>query len=998
MTAMWTAVRGELLTITAAKRSGIAAGAAVVMYLGGATFFEDFSTPWPVVLLGLIIGMTYGILSVGLVLVYRANKIVNFAHGEVGAFAAALFGVWVVTYDLPYWVVFPAVLAIAAGISALIEVAAVRRLRNAPPVMSIVVTLAISQVLLLMSFAVNTQIRSGAVYPQPSFVPQFDVGGVLRVTPAYSAMLIFTPVIVVGLVLFLRFTRYGIGIRAASDNRDAAIMAGISAPRMSSIAWGLAGAVAAYTAILQFPQQGFVVVGASLGPALLTRALVAAVVARMTNLPTALGMGVAIGVIEQVMLWNSPGGGQVEVILFAIMLFALLFQSRGSTRERAGSWTALTPWEPLPERIRRLPSVRLLGPVTALAVAGLLLLVLLTTNEASLVFALILGYALVGMSIYVVTGLGGQLSLGQFALAGIGAAASYHFTVQFGLWPLNYVAAGLAAAIIAVLIGLPALRIRGLMLAVVTLSFAVMAGSWLFQQPWMLGGGVAPGLPEFGDNAITTAKGYYLVALPIFAAGMFLVWNISRGGLRRSLVALRDNEDGARAFTIRSTPLKLQTFAVSGFIAGLGGAIYGHSLARIDATTFSPDVSITVVVFTVLGGLALLGGPLLGALFVLAVPAFVPLDAAGLAGSAIGHLLILLYFPGGLGGLMRPLRDRIVNGLAVRAGVVPMDTAHTSAHAQEEDEKEAAAFAASSEIRLQQRQPRPVRSVDGFILVGSHLTKSFGGIKATNDVSFKVWPEETIGIIGPNGAGKTTLFEIIGGFTAPDSGSLTFNGLDITRMAPERRAELGLVRSFQDARLFSTMTVVDAVMLARERSRRTRFLQSMLGLPGAGLEERRKQQRARELVHLMGLDRYRNKRINELSTGTRRIAEMACMIALSPRVLLLDEPSSGVAQRESEALGALLTTIKQRLRLTLVIIEHDMPLIMSISDQVVAMESGRVLKAGSPAEVRGDPAVIESYLGGDLTAIGRSGSVSEAAIEDRQPVAAHGHPSTTEEI
>jgi ABC-type branched-subunit amino acid transport system ATPase component len=256
-------------------------------------------------------------------------------------------------------------------------------------------------------------------------------------------------------------------------------------------------------------------------------------------------------------------------------------------------------------------------------------------------------------------------------------------------------------------------------------------------------------------------------------------------------------------------------------------------------------------------------------------------------------------------------------------------------------------------------------------------------------VSLEVHEGETLGLIGPNGAGKTTLFELISGFASPDSGEIEFAGRRLTRalsfagrrwgrldLSPEARAHLGLVRSFQDAGLFPTMTVEEVVMLSLERSHPTPLFSSLVGSQES---ERPKRRRARELVGVMGLEAYRRKTVRELSTGTRRIVELACMIALEPRLLLLDEPSSGIAQRESEALGGLLAGVKAYLNTTMIVIEHDIPLVMSVSDRVVAMESGRIIAAGSPDEVRADPLVIESYLGGDVTAIQRSGA--QAAVQ-----------------
>jgi ABC-type branched-subunit amino acid transport system ATPase component len=266
------------------------------------------------------------------------------------------------------------------------------------------------------------------------------------------------------------------------------------------------------------------------------------------------------------------------------------------------------------------------------------------------------------------------------------------------------------------------------------------------------------------------------------------------------------------------------------------------------------------------------------------------------------------------------------------------------------------------------------------------VRKRFGGVVAVDDVSLDVRAGEIVGLIGPNGAGKTTTFELLGGFTQADGGRVIFDGEDVSLLGPEERGHRGLIRSFQDAALFPTMTVLDAARLALERVSPTRFTTSLLGLPGP---ERDKDRLARDLVGAMGLDAYRNKQIQELSTGTRRITEIACLIALQPSMLLLDEPSSGIAQRETEALGRLLRDIKDELDLTLLVIEHDIPLIMGLSDRIVAMDTGRVIAVGRPEEVRTNPLVVEAYLGGAVEAIERSGATGQnggRARRKRQPV------------
>ena len=906
-----------------------------------------FELTGPVVALGAITGMTYGVLAVGLVLVYRSNRIINFAHGEIGAFGASLAGVAVLEWGAPYVAAVGLAVASSAAVGALSEVLVIRRLRAAPVVMSVVATLGLGQALLLLSAVVNGGATAGQVYPQPSFLPSFELGA-LRVTPAYFGMLFVTPALVAGLAWFLR-SRFGLAVRAAASNPEAARTAGVSVARMSALAWAVAGAVSAYTAILIRPTQGFVRAEA-LGPGLLLRALAAAVLARMTSLPIALAAGVALGVVEQGLIWNFPRAGLVEMALFVVILVGLLAQRRQGGREQErGHWSAVQAWPPLPDAVRESWPVRNARPVAfGAGLVAAAALAALSSDSAAVHLVVMAAFAVVGLSVGVVTGLSGQLSLGQFALAGVGAAASYHATRAVGNYALGLAAAAAAAAAASVVVAVPALRIRGLMLAVTTLSFALASSAWLLQQPWMLGGGVDPGRPAVGELVLDRSREYLVFALGVLGLAVWLASNVWRGGLGRRLRALRDNEDGARAFTVSATTGKLQGFVLGGAIAGLGGAVYGHALARLDAAAFPMANSVTAVVATVLGGLGLVAGPLLGVLYVVGVPRFLPLDTAGLAATAIGWLLVVLAVPGGFAQALAPVRQRLIAALAERSG-------------DGEPAAQQAAPVEAARVGLVARASRaePGRSSDP-LLCARAVSKDYGGVRAVDAVSLEVRRGETVGLIGPNGAGKTTLFELLSGFAACDEGSVLFDGRDVTGLGPEERAGLGLIRSFQDAALFPTFTTLDCVKLALERRMPTRALASIVGVDR---RERERDARARDLVALMGLDAYRDKPVRHLSTGTRRIAEIACLVALEPAVLLLDEPSAGIAQRETEALGPLLEQVKAHLGTSLVVIEHDMPLVMGLSDRVVALEAGKVIASGPPAEIQADPAVIAAYLG-----------------------------------
>ncbi len=265
------------------------------------------------------------------------------------------------------------------------------------------------------------------------------------------------------------------------------------------------------------------------------------------------------------------------------------------------------------------------------------------------------------------------------------------------------------------------------------------------------------------------------------------------------------------------------------------------------------------------------------------------------------------------------------------------------------------------------RTAQPVLSVQD-------LSVSFGGIRAVDQTTFDIWPGEIVGMIGPNGAGKTTVFDLVSGFTPSSAGTIRLNGRDITTMSAAGRAELGLGRSFQDARLFPELTVEETLAIAQERFVGSRsVVVAALHLPMAVDSEQHVALRTDELIELMGLGDYRHKFVRELSTGTRRVVDLACLVAHRPAVILLDEPTSGIAQREVEALSPVVRRLRDEMGASLVIVEHDIPFVSEVSDRLLALEQGRVIATGPPADVLEHPDVIESYLGTSGAAIARSG-------------------------
>ena len=272
------------------------------------------------------------------------------------------------------------------------------------------------------------------------------------------------------------------------------------------------------------------------------------------------------------------------------------------------------------------------------------------------------------------------------------------------------------------------------------------------------------------------------------------------------------------------------------------------------------------------------------------------------------------------------------------------------------------------------------------VLEVREISVSYGGVKAVDEVTFDAKRGQIVGFIGPNGAGKTTVFDAVCGFVQTTSGRVVLGGDDITALTPTERARKGLGRSFQDARLFSSLTVFETLACAFERHTRSFEdpVSAMLWFPVRG-RERARAARVEEIIDLMGLGAFHDKFISELSTGSRRVVDLACVMAHEPTVLLLDEPSSGMAQKETEAMGPLLLRVKEATGCTMLLVEHDMPLVTSVSDELVALETGRVIVRGKPKDVTTNPRVVEAYLGTDERVVARSGAIRRNGRPKRKP-------------
>lgn len=918
---------------------------------------------------GIIGGFIIALVAMGIVLVYRSSRVINFAVGNLGIPATALFAIMAGKYGWPYWPSLIAALAIGTLSGALVELAVIRRLFHAPRVIVLVATIGVAQLAQAVTLALP-DFRTGTLqtqFPLP-FEGEWHPGLGIDVTAAQLLILIVVPLVTIALWWLLNHTTFGDEVRASASNADLARMTGINPKLVSTAVWSIAGFLSAAAVLLTATDRGSTEL-ISIGPDTLLRGMAAALIGGMVSLPRAALGAVLIGVGERVLSFHfTDQTGLVQFVLFVVVVVLV---ARVSRRVQAGgeSFQFAPRADVVPERLRSIWWVRRLPQLIGVVLFVVAAVAPLTTDLSARhqVWAVILGFALCAVSVVVLTGWAGQLSLGQMAFGGIAAltaaalARGLDGTFSPIAFPWTVLVGALGACVIAVIIGIGALRVRGLLLAVSTLAFAIAAQAYLFRLEFFTDGRSTVQIPraDLGPFELTYEnRAYYYFVLVLLVVVLLVVGHLRRSGIGRMIVGVRENEQAAAAMTISPARVKLTAFAVAGFVAGLGGAVLGAV-----PTTFGPaerfflvDDSLALVAMVVIGGLGSLSGAVVGALWIVGLPSFWPdNDLVPLLTSSIGLLVILLYIPGGFAQISSWARAQILAMVERRLPPAPGK----------------AVTAPPASLTRLTTLPEAATNPDGSVLATTALTVNFGGLVAVDGVDFRAQKGEVIGLIGNNGAGKSTLLNAVGAFV-PSRGTVHLLGRDVSRKKAHQRARLGLGRTFQAATLYPELSVRETVQLALEARHRTSFWGTLVCAPWSQRSERVKQAEAAELIDFLGLGRYAERHVAELSTGTRRIVELAAVLAVAPRVLCLDEPTAGVAQREAEAFGPLITRVQQELDATLIVVEHDLPMVMSISDRVYCMEAGRIICEGTPDEVRNDPRVVSSYLGTDERAILRS--------------------------
>ena len=595
-----------------------------------------------------------------------------------------------------------------------------------------------------------------------------------------------------------------------------------------------------------------------------------------------------------------------------------------------------------------------------LIVAILLLPRMVTSSYWLNLINLSISFSIACIGLNIVLGYAGQLSLAQAAFWGVGAYTSALLTTQLGIpvWAGMF-AAFFMAALFGVLLGIPTLKLSGHYLAMATIGFGIILQLILVNEIWLTNG--SDGItkipsPWIGSLELKDPGSFFYVAavsLVLFTWGAI---HLKDSRVGRALMAIRENEMAAETTGVDTTYYKIMAFALSAGYAGFGGWLFAHSCSHyISPDTFSFDQSVMLLTMAVLGGNGSAIGAIVGATLLTLLPEILRfLKDSYMMFYAAGIVLIMIFMPGGIAGLVSNLpvslrlRERWNAGSTAARQVAASASARESAGAKPKAHC-IAECTGSKEVLLR---------VKG-------LTKQFGGLRAVDGVDMEVRRGEIQALIGPNGSGKTTILNMLSGLYIPTGGEISLDGKTISGRKPHVITSLGIARTFQNIRLFGELTVLENVLIGQQCRSKCGLMGSIFRPPSQKAEESAMRAKALEMLNFVGLKGKEFAKSNSLPYGQQRLLELARALVSDPKLLLLDEPAAGLNAAETEALIELLFQICTR-DVTILLVEHDMNLVMNVSDHITVLNFGRKIAEGPADEIEKNQEVIDAYLGTEV--------------------------------
>lgn len=558
------------------------------------------------------------------------------------------------------------------------------------------------------------------------------------------------------------------------------------------------------------------------------------------------------------------------------------------------------------------------------------------------IWMLLLIYALVALGLNILTGLTGLVSLGQAGLFAIGAYTSAVLSTKFGFGlGTCIVVAMILSAAFGVLLSYPTVRVRGVYLTVITIAFGIIVENVVIEWSSLTGGpnGISSiPIPTMFGLPLEDTKFFYVLAI-LFLLAFLLHYNLIKSRFGRAMRAVSQSETAARTVGINPIVMRMMSFVIAAAFAGAAGAAYAFLNQYVNPDTFRFDDSVRFLLMVILGGSGTVIGPALGATILTFIPEY--LQSFGeWQRFAYGVLLALVMFgmPMGIVGTVNLWISRFSKSVNLRSRPWPCVNADTEALLK--------SGTAAGTTCLQTKD----------------MTMAFGGLVANDKVSEVLKAGTVHSVIGPNGAGKSTFINCVSGFYRPTSGSIEFMGQIATTKQSHQLARMGLARTFQNTELFGDMTCLENVLVGADSRYCSGLFATLLRLPSYFRDERRYAAEARCLLEYVGLDDYAEEKARNLPFGHQRRLEIARALAMSPKLLLLDEPAAGLTHGEIEDLMKLIRNLASH-QITVLLVEHHVDMIMAVSDHVTVLDYGKVIASGTVAEVRTNPAVIEAYFG-----------------------------------
>ena len=934
-------------------------------------------------IVGLGFGTIYAAISMGVVITYRGTGIINFATGAMAMWGAYVFDELNRTGDLVFPVaIIPHKVSIGDGLGsvpfALAMVLAVlscsligllvhflvfRPLRRAPILARVVASVGVLltiQALIVMQFTSTPR----AVAPILPNEPVNFAG----ITFSRDRLWLTGVVIVIAVAMWawFRFTRLGLATRASAENERAIGLARFSPQVLAGSTWVLSSTVVGFIVILTSPT---VILNPLTYVLAIVPALAAALIGRLSSIAVTVSAALALGMVQSIVVFQTTKAwwpewakaGLSDALPFVVIVIALFvvgdsLPSRGAVES-----------DPLPEVYRPKMRTAVIAPVVI--GAG----VVATLTSGSYRFGIITSMivTIIMLSLVVLTGLVGQISLAQAGIAGTAGFALSKLGDAAGIpFPISPLLAALVATVFGVLIGIPALRIRGAQLAVVTLAGAVALEKFIFRNTQLAEAAGNPiadptlfGLDMGIREGRTIARvEFAILVLLVVTVCSILVGNLARSATGRRFLAVRSNERAGASVGISVANTKLLAFGIASFLAGVGGAFLGYSRGQLSADSFTVMVGLSFLAFAYLGGITTVSGAIIAGTFAPLGIGFVILDRALDIGTAyqilagIGLVLTAIFNPEGIAGANRKNFDKMRAGLAARAAA---RAAPANGNDDAAASTAAAAVAPTTAAPAPRATQRPSFEDAPVVLAIDELTVRYGGLKAVDDASLRVREGEIVGLIGPNGAGKTTMIDALTGFI-PSEGRIEFCGAELTTEQPYQRARMGLSRTWQSLELFGDLSVRENVQVADERATVGSVLTDFVK-PARPVDLAR----VDSALDLVGLAGDADARPGDLPLGRQKLVGVARALASSPRVMLADEPAAGLDTAESRALGREIIDIAEG-GVSILLVDHDMGLVLEVCDYIYVLDFGQIIAAGTPADIRANEAVIDAYLGSEV--------------------------------